>query len=1303
MLEALGWKHYLPQQTTSGKGRREVPNNLLFADEEHKQRALKEKKDDRRYRHGLVIVESKRWQRALDRGEETEGLDPGTPSNQILRYLTQAEIASDKAIQWGILTNGRHWRLYYQQARSRSEEFIEFDVAALAGIKGSQADLFSPESTNTAHYLRVFYLLFRRDAFQPQPRDRRSFHRIARDESRHWEARVSQDLGEAVFARIFPRLVTKLAQYDPDAPAPLDTAYLEDVRRAALILLYRLLFVFYAEDRNLLPVRDSRYDDYSLRRIREDIARRIDASDAFSASATRYYGHLHDLFAVIGRGDASIGMPPYNGGLFDNDEHPLLARTRLPDAVMATVIDGLSRQPQGQARLWINYRDLSVQHLGSVYERLLEYAVVTDDAGKIFIRANIYARKGSGSYYTHDDLVKLIIDETVGPLIAERVDAFRVRSDELAHKRTPKLERLRDLKPLDPAVNILDLKICDPAMGSGHFLVSLVDYLTYQVLERIADATEIVYWAEETRPYESPLVARVADIRARILTSAKANGWTIDPDQLDDRHIVRRMILKRVIYGVDKNPMAVELAKVALWLHSFTVGAPLSFLDHHLVTGDALYGERVRKVVDDLRRLGAMFHQQELTRIAVATDSMNRLSELTDVDIAEAHESHRLFQEIQAQLRPLNKLLDFWHALRWVAPVTSKAKLDNKYQRGLAELLSERLGNLMEVVSDGVKPGEHSETEDAQQAKQLLNAVRELTARESFLHWEVAFPTVWRGLEEGRPRGGFDAIIGNPPWDRMKLQHVEWFAARKPEIARAGRASDRKGMIARLQEHDDPWWRLYVAARDQAESAARVARECGEYPLLSRGDINIYSLFVERARSLVAPDGIVGLLTPSGIASDKGASVFFKAIAVGGHLAALLDFENKKVFFPDVHASFKFCVLVFGGKERRFAAARCAFFLHSMAELDDPERSFTLSAADFEAVNPNTGTAPIFRRQRDADITKTVYQRFPVLVDRRSNPAKQVWPVRYARMFDMTNDSGLFKRRDELEAEGFYPVEGNRWRKGKEQEYVPLYVGRMIRQYDHRAASVAVVKNNIHNQAISVETDPTLKGNPNCVTEPQYWVPSDVEQLNGKGTWVIGFRDIARTTDIRTVIAAIVPTLAAGNTLPLLLPSPPIKEFVDFAPLLLANLNSFACDYIARQKVQSTHVNWYILEQIPVLNREDFAREIGGLQIGDFIRNQVLRLTYTAIDMKPFARDMGFDGDPFVWDEGDRRQRVARLDALFFHLYGISRDDTAYILEQFPIVREQDEKTFGRYFTRDLILAYMNAIAAGDLDSIVRL
>lgn len=416
----------------------------------------------------------------------------------------------------------------------------------------------------------------------------------------------------------------------------------------------------------------------------------------------------------------------------------------------------------------------------------------------------------------------------------------------------------------------------------------------------------------------------------------------------------------------------------------------------------------------------------------------------------------------------------------------------------------------------------------------------------------------------------------------------------------------------------------------------------------------------------------------------------------------MLDFENKKVFFPDVHASFKFCVLVFGGAERRFEAARCAFFLHAVDELDNPERSFTLSAADFDAVNPNTGTAPIFRRKRDADITKAVYQRFPVLVDRRCTPAKQVWPVRYVRMFDMTNDSHLFKRRDELEQEGFYPVEGNRWRKS-DDEYVPLYEGKMVQVYDHRAASIIVNPENLHRPAQPEPASLEQHRKTDWLPNPQFWVSAENLPHADDQEWTIAFKDVTAPTNIRTMIAAVVPAVGFGNTLPVLLPNENCTQsnYTSSAACPLANLNAFAFDYLARQKVQGQHLNLYVVEQIPMIPESKLSDSIGTYVIADFIRDQVLRLTYTAMDMKPFARDMGFDGDPFAWDEDDRRHRMARLDALFFQLYGISRDDAAYILEQFPIVREQDQKKFGRYLTKDLILAYMNAVAAGDLTSLV--
>lgn len=1301
VLAQLGWSDgALPQVSASGTRREDVPDFLLFPDTAAKTTALAEKHDSRRYRHGIAVLESKRWLRALDRGDATDRLDPGTPSNQILRYLSAAEVASDRAVRWGVLTNGAAWRLYFQGARSRSEDFLEIDLAAALGVSGVQPALL-PDGMDVRHVLKVFFCFFHQAAFLTQSWDEegRSFHQYALAEARHYEERVSQDLGSRVFSTVFPDLADALADGDPKASRPFDRAYLEEVREAALILLYRLLFVLYAEDRELLPIRDKRYAGYSLRRMREQIRDQRDKSFVFSTTASRLWDELNTLFRAIANGDSSLGLPAYNGGLFEDTRAPLLGRVRVPDAKLALAIDELSRRPDDILRAWINYRDLSVQHLGGIYERLLEFRL-EEDGTRLVARPTSFARRGSGSYYTHDDLVKLLIEEAVGPLIDERKIAFETRAIALSRKKSVVPHDLKELESLDPASRILELKVCDPAMGSGHFLVALVDELADRILESMSYAADLAVsqrWAKELEhPWASPVASRIADLRKRILAASSANGWAVDLVQLDDRHVVRRMILKRVIHGVDKNPMAVELAKVALWLHTFTVGAPLSFLDHHLRCGDALFGGRVQDIKQELGNLaGGLLQQQDLQEVDSARMTMQAIGELTDIDIAEAHKSKAMMDKIEFGLRPLARGLDFLQAKRWASKAEVKA-----FAETWADLLNHEYGeNFLESIELLSKRGIRLHSERQKRAHAIVQSALRRAEDVRFLHWELAFPTVW----QANGTGGFDAVIGNPPWDRMKLQEIEWFAERRPEIARAARAADRKRMIGELERSGDPLWGEYLAAAELAETATRVARECGEYPLLSGGDINLYSLFVERAASLIHASGMVGLLTPSGIAADKGASEFFHGISGTGRLASLYDFENKKVFFPDIHASFKFCTLVFGGTRKTFSRTHCAFYLHSTNELSQAERILELRPDDFLSVNPNTGAAPIFRSKRDAEIATAIYRRQPVLVDRRPEekklPPEKVWPVRYATVFHMTNDSALFKRRDELEKEGWYPIEGNRFKKG-ETLAAPLYVGRMIHLFDHRFASVEVNAKNLHNPALSGVLASQIKADPETYPEPQYWVSKNDVPERERRDWALGFRDIARATDGRTVIAAIVPTVTAGNKLPLVLPDDSSDpQYGMWGSLLLANFASLAFDFVARQKVQSTNLNWYIVEQLPMIRPEQFEARLGKYKIADFIRGEVLRLSYTAWDLQPFARDLGYDGKPFKWDEDDRRHRIARLDALFFHLYGLGRDDAAYILDTFPIVREGDEKAHGRYLTKDLVLAYLNAVSAGDLDT----
>ena len=1291
VLTQLGWTASLRQQNLSAYGREDVPDGLLFPDAAAKDRANSFAEEWKRYEFGLAVIESKRWGRPLDRrsgrrGEET------APSTQMLRYLRRVDDLTTGKLRWGILTNGARWRLYYQGARSVSEQFFEMDLAALLDLPGHNEGLFAVTEDDRRHWLKVFALVFRREAFLAGTADPRTFHQRAIEEGRFYEERVAASLSALVFGQVFPELASAIAAAAPEASLP-------EVREAALILLYRLLFILYAEDRDLLPVRNTSYDDYALReKVRGDVRKRKDRGDVFSASAARYWSAIDDLCRAIDQGDASIGLPPYNGGLFDRQRVPLLANIRLGDEAIADVIDALSFEQTPNGRRYINYRDLGVQQLGSIYERLLEHEIVRD-GDKIVVRPNVFARKGSGSYYTPDNLVALIIKETIEPLVQARIDNFNAKNSELATSHLPEDRRMGQLKRVDPAEKLLELKVCDPAMGSGHFLVNLVDHLADRVITALAEAEASV------DDYISPLTERIDTIRNTIIDNAEERGWTINAEQLDDRHIVRRMVLKRCVYGVDKNPMAVELAKVALWLHTFTVGAPLSFLDHHLRCGDSLFGSWVRTGIDRATEQGGpLFLKGPLKRAMRAAAPMQIIEGLTDAEIAEAHRSADVFTEIEEMTAPLNDFLSLVLAFDWL-------NIRDQDDKGaLYAYFTGVFGDPIDIASGKIEVS--TEAQDGERFAGLLNEARRLLDDERFFNWQVAFPGVWSAWESAGLNGGFDAVIGNPPWDRMRVEPVEWFAARRREIAMATRAADRKHMVAEMRSRGDPLAAEFDNAIDRAEAAAQVTRTCGDYPLLAFGELNLYALFVERTMALVKPDGMVGLLTPSGIASDKTAARFFKGLSTEGRLRALYDFENRRtrydapLFFPDVDSRFKFCALVASPSPTE-TPANCAFFLQDVSELDDPERCFPLTAEDFSRVNPNTGTAPIFRSRRDAELTTAIYGRLPVLVDRSSGEEVKAWPVKYTRMFDMSNDSGLFCTQAELEEqEGAYPVGGNRFA-SPSGDWVPLYEGKMVQAFDHRAASVVVKPENQHRPAQPKPATSEQHRKADWLPAPQFWV------LRGETSfptvpYLLVFKDVTAPTNVRSMIAALIPGSGVGNTLPIV--STDGQSAVD-AAILLANFNAIPFDYVARQKIQGQHLNWFIVEQLPVVPPDRYeAVRFGPKTSDEIVRAAVLELTYTAHNMAPFARDVGYVDEagkvklPFTWNEERRLILRSKLDAVFFHLYGVTdRDDIRYIYSTFPIVERHETKTHGRYCSRDLCLAWMNALAAGEPDVEIKL
>ncbi len=1321
VLGAIGWTAYLPQQRLKAGGRSAVPDGLLFLDEAMKRQAGQLPEEWKRYSLGAVLVESKRWMRPLDMQSERHG-ERIAPSTQMLRYLRLVDDHTDGELRWGILTNGCHWRLYWQGARSVSEQYFQFNLADLLGYPCNEArngDIALSEEERS-HWLRIFALVFGRASFLPSSSDSITFIRRTLDSSQYFEERVAENLSHTVFENVFPSIVKGLADAVPGSSPT-------DVRDAALIFLYRLLFIFYAEDRNLLPMWDSRYDSNSIRKlVRDEIGARVDRNYEFSSSLTRYWNTIDDLAFAISRGDSSMGLSPYNGKLFDRNKAPVLADARLTDSVIAPVIDCLSFDRSSDRRRYINYQELSVQQLGSIYERLLEQNVVRNSSGSISIRPSAYARKATGSYYTPDDLVQLIIRETLQPLIRDKYDAFQQQLSVISDKTKRDEVKIALLKGVDPAAAILELKICDPAMGSGHFLVNLVDYLAHAVHEAIADANAMVNLPDDIQ-YVSPLLDTVNKIRWTIMKSATDASLTLDDDRLTDRNIIRRIILKRCVYGVDKNEMAVELAKVSLWLHTFTAGAPLSFLDHHLHCGNSLFGEWVANALDKLDKQGKKMLMIPYLRQAIkSAGTSQKLDFIADADIAEVDQSTEFYDDLVELTDPLNSILRILQTLEWM---NLKDEADCTAVHGwLDGLFGDPIRIAQEVFEPAlptyhrkqVRPSDRNAEDfspvpengsrEREQVVSVLQRARNLLNEEKFYNWEVSYPGVWKDWE-GNRTGGFDAVVSNPPWERIKMQPVEWFAARDSRVSTAPTDAIRRKVIRDLERTDPDLYIEYNTAAQRAKATAVRARQCGDYPLLSSGDINLYALFVERCCSLLKPGGMLGLLIPTGIATSKTASRFFRKVSGEGRLKAIYDFENKGLF-PDVHSSFKFCAFI-ASSSRMFEETQCAFNLHNVHQIDDADRTFSMSVADFHTLNPNTGTMPMLRSHRDARLMKLTYAKLPILANHRKAKPRPVWPVTYYPMLHLAGDSDKFRNQGQLtDDEGAWKKDESLW-EDADGLWHPLHVGRMIGPYDHRAASVSVDDPSLQNPALSNSIPVEDKANPKFTPTPQFWVRETEVPLDKSVGWMLGFRDIARSTDIRTMIAAAIPWGPVGHTLPLLLPSSPELERSNLS-LLLGNLNSVMFDYLIRQKEQSAHLSWYIVEQMPVVPPDVYeTTSFGPKSAGQVVKEAVLELTYTSHSMAPFAKDLGYVDargrvrQPFKWNVDRRLRLKAKLDAVYFLLYGMynkrkrkdSREDIEYIYSTFPILERQETRDFGSFLTRDLALAYCNSLSAGKPDA----
>jgi len=546
------------------------------------------------------------------------------------------------------------------------------------------------------------------------------------------------------------------------------------------------------------------------------------------------------------------------------------------------------------------------------------------------------------------------------------------------------------------------------------------------------------------------------------------------------------------------------------------------------------------------------------------------------------------------------------------------------------------------------------------------------------MDWQTTFPDVFKA-------GGFDCVIGNPPWERIKQQKREFFAW-VPEILLEPNAQKARELIETLSNSRPELYQRWQAALLGSESLSKYLRTSERYELTAKGDVNTYMVFAELARKLVAPTGRVGLLVPSGIATDDTTKHFFADIMEKQSLVALYDFENRKGVFADVDGRFKFSVLLMNGSDVKHPHADFVFFAHQIEDLAEKDRQITLSAKDLKLVNPNTRTCPIFRTKRDAELTMSIYKRVPVLVDKSRKSGGNAWLINFHTMFHQSADAKMLHDAAQLTALDYKLVAGD-WLKSQHR-FIPCYEAKMIHQYDHRAASVFTEQNNFLRQGQKESTTLVEHQNPEFRVLPRWWADSEAvaKSLTNNQQFLIGFKNVTSSTNQRTMIATFLPRVGVVHSAPF--------AFVadEFWPrracCLVANFNSFVYDWVSRQKVGGNNFSYFIVEQLPTLPPDAYADKCPWDKkqtLEKWISERVLRLTCTSDDMKPLAEAADFKPGIVKWKDDERAQLRAELDAAYFRLYGIEEDDIEYILGTFQGVVNEDEAHGGVGQTRKLI------------------
>jgi hypothetical protein len=1160
---------------------------------------------------------------------------------------------------WGLVFAGDRVRLMRDNASLTRAAWIEADLGAMF-----RDEMFADF---TAWWLLIHASRFGISDTPPSIAPLEKW----RAEGQKQGTAVRNRLREGVEAAL-KELGQGLVEANPEVRARIEdgTLTLPALFEELLRTVYRLIFLAVAEDRDLLHPRNVPQKtralyagSYAFSFWRERSARRA----AYDAHNDAWEG-MKVTLAALEQGQPLLGLPAL-GGLFARAGAPTLNAARIPNRRFLTAIYNLGFITVDSMRTRINWRDMKTEELGSVYESLLEIRPFLAQNGDFTLDSGAKGndRKTSGSYYTPDSLVERLLDSALDPVLVKAEAEGGVGA-------------------------ILGLRIIDPACGSGHFLLGAA--------RRIAD--------------------KVAELR--------------DPDA-PDRQTALRDVVSRCIHGVDRNPMAVELAKVALWIESVSPGQPLGFLDANIRCGDALLGVFSLKALEDGvpdeafkpltgdDKAAAKYYLQQNKAAKKGQGQFDWLSGGGAMPpkrfAANLSNIKAMPEETVRQVEEKKRRYEAWrhdparYATRVACDLYTAAFLLPK-----TEIPVNHDRNIVPTTTDVLTKLGGSQVNDALEA-----AAVDAAGFTRALHWPLVFPDV---MVE---RGGFDVVLGNPPWEVVQLSEQEYFQSRAPEIAELDGAA-RKRAIADLEANRPDLFAEFARVKRTFDAMNEFARASGRFNLTARGKVNTYSLFAELFLNLTREGGRAGVIVPTGIATDATTAPFFGHVVSEQRLGAVLSFENEEMIFPGIHHAMKFCLLVF--KERSTTPAEFVFFVRQVTELEDQRRRFTLTPAEIARINPNTKTAPVFRARADAELIAAIYGRIPVLIEEGSDPAGNPWGVEFRQgLFNMTSDSSLFRTASQLMAEGWVR-DGTGWvphsvgadaalaegdgaseidfsthcvASAGKNRYIPLYEAKMIHQFDHRFGDYGS-RGDDRGFRVMPETPLSSYQDSSFEPSPFYFVQRHDAEVRLSGwewrDWLIAFKDVTATTNERTVIFSAIPRAGVGHTAPLMFSC----ESAHRQAALLANFNSLTLDSVARTKVAGLHLTYGYLKQFPILPPTAYTPTDLA-----FIVSRVLELTYTSHAMAPFARDLGYEGAPYIWDEDRRAHLRAELDAWYALSYGLTRDELRYVLdpkdvmgadypsETFRVLQKNEQTKYGEYRTRRLVLAAYDALIAAMPDT----